>query len=539
MTTLPRTRTRYLMLATHVPASGAAGGVVRYTVALAEALARRPDVDLRVVAAGEGARYFRRFLPPGNVHRLPALPTPALSVLERLGLLPGLRRGVDVVHGTKHIVPLRMPRGTRSVLTAHDMLLFDRGSDYPLLKRLLLRSPYRGSLRTADAIVAVSDATRDRVVDHLPRVADRVRVSVLAPSENLRQAPVESLDALAGRPFALVVGDASPRKNVAMLVEHWERIRDRVPDACLVLVGPAAWGHEERGGATWTRLVDSGGGLALRGVSDGALRWCYENAAVVVCPSLIEGFGLPAAEARSFGATVLTSEDPALCQAAGPAGTPLPSWSPDAWVSAVADAMTAPRTGVPDVVRTWDDVAADTLAALWTPAPTVPPELRATRRMGVSPYTAQLRVRHVVVPGDREAAAVAERLVHAHRAQNWKSDIVGADDAGVADVRDVDVVVLHGRRAGELRERLRGGVPTVLLTRRSLRGVGVFRERRRSRWTNVLALHGRPRGWDRVVCPVTRLEPGALDPDEMAAVIARARAWGRAATRSPRGQETE
>ena len=63
----------YLLIATHVPASGAGGGMVRYSVELARELAERDDVDLHVLASTEAAQYFSR---QNNVvvHRAPSVP---------------------------------------------------------------------------------------------------------------------------------------------------------------------------------------------------------------------------------------------------------------------------------------------------------------------------------------------------------------------------------------------------------------------------------------------------------------------------------
>jgi len=52
-------------------------------------------------------------------------------------------------------------------------------------------------------------------------------------------------------------------------------------------------------------------------VSDRELRWLYANAAGFVLPSLLEGFGLPAAEAISRDLVPLLSRDGALHEVAG------------------------------------------------------------------------------------------------------------------------------------------------------------------------------------------------------------------------------
>ncbi|OLT14827.1 hypothetical protein BJF78_17465 [Pseudonocardia sp. CNS-139] len=519
--------TRYLLLATHVPPSGGHGGIVRYTVALARALARRTDVELHVLARADAAGFFGGFLPAGRVHTVPALPTAALSLAERLGVLGALRsERFDVVHGTKHIVPVAA-RGATRVLTVHDMLLLDRPGDFPLPKRVLLRGPYRGSIRDSDVLVAVSRAGRDRVLDHVPAAARRTAVVPLAVSPDLTDGPSEPVTALDGRTFALVVGDASRRKNLDLAVGTWTRVRAQVPGAVLAVVGPRPWGAEERGGAEWDRLVADGALVQLRGVPDAQLRWCYEHAAAVLCPSLVEGFGLPTVEAAAFGTRLVTSDDPALCEASGGWGTPSAAWSADDWVATVAAALRpdAP-TATPPEPRTWDDVAAETVAAVLRRGE---PAAAPSARIGVSPYRAPLRVLHVVAPGDATTTAAVEELVRAHRQQGWKTDV--AADLDPAGTGEFDVVALHGTAAGRLRAQLRGRVPTVVFAGTSgPRGpAAVLREARLARWTNALVLPaGADRRWDRVPAPLTRLRAAGLaaDPDDVAAILVRARAWG-------------
>lgn len=352
---------RWLLLATHVPADGRSGGIVRYTVELARALDQRSDVELHVLCTAETAPFFAGFLPRPHVHVAPRLPRLAMAVFERFGLVASpWRTRFDVVQGTKHLLPLGV-RGTR-VLTAHDMLLLDRPDDFDPLKRRLLRRPYLASLRSADVVVGVSAATAARVGRWVP--AARVRVVGLATSSALRQAALEPVPELVGRPFALVVGDPSPRKNLPVLVDNWSAVVDRVPGAVLAVVGPDSWGDTVHG-ARFETLRSAGHLVRLAGVGDGVLRWCYENATVVLAPSVAEGFGLPALEALDFGAPLVTSEDPALVEVSGALARHVPAARGDLWVDAAADALARVRVhSVAPPARTWDQVADDTVAAV-------------------------------------------------------------------------------------------------------------------------------------------------------------------------------
>lgn len=357
-------RLSWLLLATHVPPTGSRGGMVRYVMELAGELAIRPDVELHVLVTPPSRPLMTELLgDPGRVWTVPALPTPVRSLLERPGYgVPALRRGFDVVHGTKHLVP-SAGRGLR-LLTVHDMLPMDRPQDFGLLKRRALVGPYRASIRASDVLVTVSRATRDRLLAEEPDVAAKTVPVPLALSSSLATAAPVPVPALEGRRFALVVGDASPRKNLSLLVDAWEHVVAADPGAVLVTVGPHGWGVDDRG-VRWNRMVQGGSVLALQQVDDGVLRWCYEHAQVVACPSLLEGFGLPAVEALHFGAPLLTSEDPALVEASGAAAAHLDVRDPGAWVQELVDRLAAPRAHRPrERTRTWGDVAEETVRAV-------------------------------------------------------------------------------------------------------------------------------------------------------------------------------
>jgi glycosyltransferase involved in cell wall biosynthesis len=357
-------RLSWLLIATHVPAGGNGGGMVRYTVELANALRRREDVDLTVLARPEAQQFFAHMLEgKGEVAIAPGLATPALSLLEREGFgIPALRRRFDVRHGTKHLVPRR--GGGQRVLTVHDMLPLDHSQEFVGLKRTLLARPYAASLRQATTLLCVSNATRERLCAHLPEARGKAFVVALATSSALRAVVPQPVPSLVGRPFALVVGDSSPRKNLALVVDIWPEVVLQQPAAVLAVVGPPSWGPTHVG-EQHQQLSARGALHPLGWVDDSRLRWCYENAAVVLCPSLVEGFGLPALEALAFGAPLITSMDAALCEVSGAGALHLSATHPASWLAPVVAALKTGRPhATPPVARTWADVADETVAAV-------------------------------------------------------------------------------------------------------------------------------------------------------------------------------
>lgn len=358
---------RWLVLGSHIPPTGRLGGMIRYTVEVVRALSERPDVAVHVHCQPDAAPFLADDigLGPANIRPTATGSTIMDSLVERYRLGPLLEElRPDVVLGTKQLLPSRAPGAVR-VLTVHDLLPFDRPHDFGLGKRLLLPPAYRRSLLDADILACVSDATRRRLVERFPEISDRARTVGNAMTSGLLAIdpePIPDLDG--GSPFALVVGDRSGRKNLGFVLDLWPEVVARRPNARLGLVGPPGWGRNEQLPAL-ERLLADGLVVELGLISDSRLRWAYQQAAVTLCPSRLEGFGLPVLEALTLGCPVVLSADPAQVEAADGRGTVVDLRDRPGWIEAVVDHLDR-RHPVPGTaaVRSWTDVAGELVDAV-------------------------------------------------------------------------------------------------------------------------------------------------------------------------------
>jgi glycosyltransferase involved in cell wall biosynthesis len=352
---------RWLVLAGHVPPGGALGGMIRYTVEVTRSLQGRCDVTVFVHCTPAATGFFRQALDvsPDRILATARAGVIANSVHELLGLhRSGASRGFDVVFGSKHLVPLRAS-SARRLLVVHDMIPVDRPGDFNWAKRHLLPPAYLASIQRAELLVCDSQATRTQLARLRPEDADRASVVPLAMTPGLLTAAPRPVAGLMDRPFALVVGDLSPRKNVGFLLELWPRVVEQVPGARLAIVGPPGWGRNGRL-TSLSELVATGSVVVLGHVDDSTLRWCYEHTGVALCPSRLEGFGLPALEASAFGCPLVVSEDPALWEASGGAAVRRSVDDAPGWVAAVVDQLRRSRVPVlRPAIRTWDEVTDD------------------------------------------------------------------------------------------------------------------------------------------------------------------------------------
>jgi glycosyltransferase involved in cell wall biosynthesis len=157
------------------------------------------------------------------------------------------------------------------------------------------------------------------------------------------------------RPYFVHVGTIEARKNLAFLLALWRRLEERMgPDApSLVLVGRYGWENE----AVLDHLERSPN---LRGlvhqasdVSDVLLTRLMRGARAVLAPSSVEGFDLPAVEARAMGVPLIASDIPPHRELT-PDATLIDPLDGPGWIAAVELATrTAPKASTAYAAPDW------------------------------------------------------------------------------------------------------------------------------------------------------------------------------------------
>ena len=308
-------------------------GVGLWVARLVEALAERQGADALEITVFSSSWKDRLVtaLPPGVTGVDRRVPVGLLNYLWHRRGWPAIEslalRTFDVVHSPS---PLLIPsRRAARLITIHDVDFLrhpERGArevrrDYPVLAR--------AHAHRADAVVVPSAHTGDEVARRLELPRDRI---VVCPN-GAPDWPARSRPPATGH--LLFVGTLAPRKNVDRLLAAYSLLRERRPDAPpLVLAGHST--PESR--HTLARLTSPplAGHVRHEGyVDDRRLRVLYEQAVLVVLPSLDEGFGIPALEAMTVGVPVVAAARGALPEVVGDAGLLVDPLD----VTALADAL--------------------------------------------------------------------------------------------------------------------------------------------------------------------------------------------------------
>jgi glycosyltransferase involved in cell wall biosynthesis len=140
--------------------------------------------------------------------------------------------------------------------------------------------------------------------------------------------------------YLLMVGTIEPRKNHALLLSAWERLKyttDR--DLKLVIVGSVGWdeGPVLRAFKPWATKGDL---FYLQNVPSAELRTLYSHALVTVCPSLAEGFDYCGIEAMRCGSPVASSDIPVHREIYQDASVYFSPYSVDAAAEAIGSLLT-------------------------------------------------------------------------------------------------------------------------------------------------------------------------------------------------------
>lgn len=210
------------------------------------------------------------------------------------------RAGVDVAHFQYYL-----PRGLRSqvkgVVSIHDLIFMKEKDLFPLTYSVPRALLFRDAASRARRVITISEQSRDDLVKYFKLSDMKIELIHLGMDTTLTEAIPVPVGDFSPRSYLLTVGRHEPRKNYTRLVEAY--VRSGIYERTGIQLVIAGWYSSQ-----FDNELPSAPGLALLpDCTNAQLAWLYSNARGFVFASIAEGYGLPVAEALSFGIPVAVS----------------------------------------------------------------------------------------------------------------------------------------------------------------------------------------------------------------------------------------
>jgi glycosyltransferase involved in cell wall biosynthesis len=315
--------------------SGQLSGVQRHAINLARCLLTRPEITAVHLVAAPWQQGFVQDSVPNDDERLHLHTAPiGNNALSRnlwfYAQLPRLsiQLDVDVVH-LAYPVPVQ-PGAFHCpvVVTLHDLYPYDIPENFGFPKVLFNRAVLRRCLRRVDAIACVSQTTLSRLKSVDSRLAQKATVVIYNSVESKIRPEIEPQASATAEiappewgspPFLLCVAQHRRNKNILLALRVFNlllRSQRLAPGTRLLIVGiPGPETSAIQKYIAASALTQSV--VLLNGIPEAQLQWYYRNCSLLLAPSILEGFGLPVAEALLAGCRIVCSDIPAFRELGG------------------------------------------------------------------------------------------------------------------------------------------------------------------------------------------------------------------------------
>ncbi len=230
------------------------------------------------------------------------------------------RREIDLFHGLSHELPVGIQNtGVPSVVTIHDLIFMRYPHFYKPIDRKIYFQKLKFATETANRIIAISNQTREDIINLLNINPDKIEVvyqtiaeRFFKPENKTQQEKVAKKYKLPEK-YILSLGTIEARKNQLNILKAIKSGNIKMP---LVIVGkPTTYVQKLLDFMSENKMEKDV--FFLGNVIDEDLPFVYQNAEMLVYISFFEGFGLPLIEAMASGCPVLTSDASCLPEVGG------------------------------------------------------------------------------------------------------------------------------------------------------------------------------------------------------------------------------
>ena len=276
----------------------------------------KPTFEVTILTKRHRLGFFKEIAPSFDVEESPYK---EFTFAEQTGLLLQINRTkADLVHFSMVQQPI-LYRG-KTVTTMQDLttVRFRNPTKNWLVftvKLQVYKAVNKLVARKAKAIICPSEFVKEDIAKYT-KINSR-NIDVTYESADKITDKTEPVENLLNKPFILYVGRPLPHKNLYRLVSAFVILKKKQPHLKLALAGEKDVLYKKI--EDWVEEQGIKDIIFTDFVSEGQLRWLYENCQAYIFPSLSEGFGLPGLEAMCHGAPVVSSSATCLPEIYGTA----------------------------------------------------------------------------------------------------------------------------------------------------------------------------------------------------------------------------
>ena len=226
---------------------------------------------------------------------------------------------LDIFHGLSGELPHGKHK-VKMVVTVHDLIFLRFPQFYNPVDVRIYDMKHRYSVKQANLVIAISEATKHDLEDIYGLSGENIRVvyqsyNPIFAREYTRE-EIEQVKQKYGLPkeYILNVSTIEERKNILAVLEAMEESRIDYP---LVIVGRPKKRYFRRVHEFLAKSWVKKNVYFVFNAEFRELPMIYRGSKVFVYPSLYEGFGIPIIEAQVSGVPVITSNVSSMPEAAG------------------------------------------------------------------------------------------------------------------------------------------------------------------------------------------------------------------------------
>ncbi len=227
---------------------------------------------------------------------------------------------IEVFHGLSNELPFNIQKFKgKKIVTIHDLIFLRHPELYPILDRKIYDKKFRSACELADVIVAVSEQTKNDMIEFYKIDPKKINVIYQSCGEafykehsNGSIKEIKTKYKLPDR-YLLYVGTIEERKNLLTLVKALPLVKD-IP---LVVIGKKKAYHKKVLQEISSNHLNKRVAFPENVLYED-LPAIYRGADIFIYPSLFEGFGIPILEAITCKTPVITTKGGCFEEAGGP-----------------------------------------------------------------------------------------------------------------------------------------------------------------------------------------------------------------------------